>query len=242
MGSYFFLASLLPVIPPSLGGKLPAPFENISRLIRRNIEPDDAPLVDLSLLYIDTYNFEYFQKGWDIFVPGGTLNREQIAQGQELPFFMRAFLAENDQREGRRYIYDDLWERYFAHAYSLAAAMGCQFLVDYLSWEVRLRNGLVALRTKRTGEETLDHQLLHWMGSLDISLMLPDLNEELDPLLIERSLDEERLKRIYDCEGTNPFSRDTILAYLERFRIFSRWEGVNETYDVANIIQTEVRR
>ncbi len=236
MGSYYFLINLLPAMPSSLGDKLPAAFAETSLLVRRNIEPDDAPLVGLSLNFTDACNFEYWQKGWDVFIPGGMLSRDQIQQGRELPFFMKAFLAENDRRERRRYIYDDLWERYFAHAYSLASEMGCFFLADYLSWEIRLRNGLVALRTRKMGEEAQDHQILPWMGSLDMSSMLSDLNEERGPLLMERSLDEERLKRIYDYEGTDPFSRDAVLAYLERSRIFSRWEGVYECRGPENII------
>jgi len=236
MGSYFFLANLLPVIPSALGDKLSIPFADISFLIRRNIEQDDVPLVDLSLLFVDTCNFEFLQHGWDVFIPGGTLGRDRLRLGRDLPFFMQAFLTKNEQREHRRYIYDDLWERYFAHAYSLAAEMGCRFLVDYLSFEVRLRNGLVALRARRSGEDAQGYQILPWMGSLDLTLILSELDKEKGPLSVERLLDEKRLKRISDCEGVDPFSLDAILAFLERSRIFSRWDGVYEGFDPKNII------
>jgi len=57
-----------------------------------------------------------------------------------------------------------------------------------------------------------------------------------NPLKAEQFLDEERLKRIYHCEGSDPFSRDFILATLEKARIFSRWERINAIYPVRDII------
>lgn len=231
MGSYFFLVNLLPAIPSALGNRLSVPFAETAHLIRRNVEQNDAPLVDLSLLFIDTCNYEFLQQGWDLFIPGGTLSLDKLRAGRGLPFFIQAFLAKNEQRERRHYIYDDLWERYFAYAYSLAAEKGCKFLVDYLSFEVRLRNGLVALRDRRPGEDVRNYQVLPWMGSLDLALELSEINREKGPLSAEMFLDEKRLMRINDCEGTDPFSLDAVLAFLEKYRIFSRWDGVYRSFD-----------
>ncbi len=236
MGSYFFLANLLPPMPAELGDEFSVSFADISLIIKRNIEYDDVPLVDLSLMFVDTRNFESHLQGWDIFLPGGTLSRDQLSQERELPFFMRAFLAENERRERRGYVYDGLWERYFAYSYSLAAEMGCSFLVGYLSWEIRLRNSLAALRARGTGEDAQNYQMLPWVGSLNLTPILHELNPEKGPVSIEKFLDQERLKSIYEHEGVDPFSRNAILAYLERSRIFSRWYGVYESFDLENII------
>ncbi|HNS15260.1 MAG TPA: DUF2764 family protein [Syntrophorhabdaceae bacterium] len=236
MGKYYFLASVLPVMPADLGEKLPHPFAEIAGIIQRNIEPDDASLVQSILFSIDVANFEAIHQGRDIFIEGGTLAREEIESKRNLPLFMRNFLDEKDRGIRRSYIFDALWERYYAYSYSLAQEMGCRFLADYLAWEIGLRNQLVALRAKEKRTEAEDYILLPHVGGHDLTALIAHVKSQKNPLLAERALDEERLRQVFHCEGDDPFSLNAVLAALERARIFSRWEKMDLPCNIEDII------
>jgi hypothetical protein len=236
MARYYFLASSLPSMPSALGERLAMPFPEVCQLILRNIEPGDEPLVRACLLAIDTANAEFFLKGQDVFLTGGILAREEIEGKRGLPSFMKTFFEDRDRGVRRGYGYDNLWEGYYGYAYSLAGELNCRFLIDYLSWEIGLRNSLVGLRARVRGEEAEDYQVMVRAGGYDHSATISQLKMQQNPLNAEQFLDGERLKRIYHCEGPDPFSRDSILGSLERAKIYSRWEKLNSMYQVSDII------
>ncbi len=236
MARYYFLASCLPPMPLSLGEKISLSFEDICGLILRNIESADEPLVRCCLHAVDTANVEFYLQGQDVFLPGGILSREEIEARKHLPLFMKIFFEERDKGVRGLYGYDALWERYFAYAYSIAQELDCRFLTDYLSWEIGLRNALVELRARTQGKEAEDYQILAQIGKHEFSGTISQLKTQQNPLKAEQFLDEERLKRIYHCEGADPFSRDVILGTLEKARIFSRWEKLNSIYPIRDII------
>jgi hypothetical protein len=236
MAKYYFLASCLPSMPGTLGEKVPQPFEKICALILRNIEPADEPLVRCCLHAIDAANVEFYLQGQDVFMSGGILTREEIEAKKGLPLFLRSFLEERDKGIHRGYSYDALWVAYYSYAYSLAEEFGCRFLIDYLSWEIGLRNSLVDMRARARGDEAEDYQILFNVGGHDFSGILSQLKMQQNPLKVEQFLDEERLKRIYHCEGSDPFSRDVILGTLEKARIYGRWEKLNTIYPIRDII------
>ncbi|TFG35297.1 MAG: DUF2764 family protein [Nitrospirales bacterium] len=236
IGSYYFLARCFPPVPLSLGEKVPVSFSEICGLVLRNIEPGDEPLVRCSLMAVDTANTEYFLQGQDVFLPGGYLTREEIEGKRNLPSFLRAFFENRDRKVRRGYVYDDLWESYYGYAYSLAGELNCRFLMDYLSWEIGLRNSLVGLRARERAEEAEDYRILVQAGGHDFSSIISQLKTQQNPLSAERFLDEERLKQIFHCEGPDPFSRDAILGTMEKARIYSRWEKLNAVYNVRDLI------
>lgn len=236
MARYYFLVSCLPPMPLALGEKVPMSFEDISNLIFRNIEPVDEPLVRCCLQAIDTANIEYYLQGQDVFLPGGSLTREEIETKKHLPSFMKIFIEEKEKGVRRGYSYDSLWEKYYAYAYSLAEELNCRFLIDYLSWEVGLRNALAEIRARASGREAEDYQIKVRAGGHDFSGVISQLKMQQNPLKAEQFLDEERLRRIYHCEGADPFSRDVVLARLENARIYSRWEKLHTIYPVRDII------
>lgn len=236
MARYYFLSSSLPPMPIALGEKLALPFSEMCRLIMRNIESEDEPLVHSCLLAIDTANMVFFLQGQDIFLPGGSLTREEIEGKRHLPSFIKTFLEDGNQQGRRVYGYDNLWEAYYGYAFSLSMELNCRFLIDYLTWEIGLRNSLAGLRAKARGEDAEDYQIMVRAGGYDFSPIITQLKTLQNPLKAEQFLDEERLKRIYHCEGPDPFSRDTILGALERAKIYSRWEKLTSIYQVHDII------
>ena len=237
MGRYYFLVSLIPPLPTLLGEKLPLPCVEISRLVRRNIEPEDAPLVESLLLAIDVTNFENLHQGRPIFIEGSILTQEEIERKRNLPLFIQGFLEEKERGIRRPYIFDALWERYYMYAYTSAQEKDCRFLVDYLSWEIGLRNHLAMMRAKEQGSEVEDYLILPQAGYHDLSNFVTQVKSQKNPLMAERLIDEERLKTIFHCEGGDPFSINAVLALLARASLFSRWEKMTVPYEVHEILE-----
>ncbi len=235
MGRYYFLVSFIPPLPTVLGEKPPLPFTEISRIVRRNVEAEDIPLVECQLLAIDVVNFENLHQGRPLFLEGGSLTHEEIERKRNLPLFFHAFLEEKERGIRRPYLFDALWEKYYSYAFTLAQERDCRFLVDYLTWEIGLRNQLVIMRAKEKGVEAGDYLILPHAGYRDLSSLVSQVKSQKNPLMAERLIDEERLKAIFHCEGGDPFSIDAVLALLAKAYLFCRWEKMAIPYDIQEI-------
>jgi hypothetical protein len=235
MGAYYFLISLLPPLPAALGEKLNVSFPEISRIIRRHIQPQDDKLLRAQLSVIDAANWETIDQGMDFFLEGGTLTREEMENRQNLPDFIRIFVDEKERGIRNPYIYDRLWELCYASLLAQAEEEGCRYLIDYTVWEIELRNCLVAIRLRESEGNIADRAIMPGNRSFDFSALLSQLDDR-NPLESERIIDIERLKQIYHCEGADPFSLDSILASLARAAIYSRWERLQAPYDINNFL------
>jgi len=237
MGKYYCLVNLIPPMPTLLGEKLPLPFTEISRIVRSHIEPEDRPLVESQLLAIDVANVETLHQGRPLFIEGGILSPEALERKTDLPLFIQIFLEEKDRGVRRPYLFDALWEEYYKFSYRLAQERNCQFLVSYLSLEIGLRNHLAMMRAKERGIEGEDYLILPHLSSQDLSAIAGQVRSQKNPLMAERLIDEERLKAIFHCEGSDPFSVDAVLAILARASLFSRWEKMAIPYEVDAILE-----
>jgi len=236
MGAYYFLTCLLPPLPSTLGEKLSLPFSELSRMVRRHIQPADDALLKGHLSVIDAANFENLEQGRDLFLEGGALSREDLEARRNLPEFIREFLMEKERGIRRAHLHDRLWELCYGAILALAGSEGCRYLLDYIPWEIELRNRLVALRLRESGGNVDDHAILPGIRSADFTAMLSQLESQKTPLTAERYLDGERLKQIYHCQGNDPFSLDALLAFVSRAMIYGRWERLQEPYDMNNFL------
>ena len=236
MGAYYFLTCLLPPLPSTLGEKLSLPFSELSRMVRRHIQPADDALLKGHLSVIDAANFENLEQGRDLFLEGGALSREDLETRRNLPEFIREFLEEKERGIRRAHLHDRLWELCYGAILALAGSEGCRYLLDYIPWEIELRNRLVALRLRESGGNVDDHAILPGIRSADFTAMLSQLESQKTPLTAERYLDGERLKQIYHCQGNDPFSLDALLAFVSRAMIYDRWERLQEPYDMNNFL------
>lgn len=236
MGGYYFLTCLLPPLPSVLGEKLSVSFPEITRMVRRNIEASDAGLVQAQLSVYDAANWESFDQGREHFLEGGLLTREEIRARRNLPSFIRQFIAEKERSIRRPCIYDRLWELCYAAILSTAREAGCRYLIDYTSWEINLRNRLVAQRLRESDKNIADSTVLPGSAAFDFSSLLSQLDAQKNPLDAERVLDGERLKRMSSCAGSDPFSLDTILAFIAQAAVYERWEFMQAPYDMDNFL------
>ena len=100
MGTYYFLMCLLPSLPSAPGDKMPLPFAELSGTVRRHIQPDHDALLRSHLGVIDASNFENRKLGRSLFLEGGTVVREDLDAGRNLPEFIRMFQEEHDRGSG----------------------------------------------------------------------------------------------------------------------------------------------
>ncbi len=236
MADYYFLSCLLPPLPGTLGEKMPLPFSALSGIVRRNIHPADEALLTAHLWVIDTANWEQFDQGREIFTAGGNLSREEMEERRNLPFFIREFMEEKEKGVRRPHVHDRLWELCYRELLAEAERGGCRFLLDYIPWEIALRNRLSALRLRERGGGAEGHFVLPLTRSADLAELIAQLEGLKNPLEAERRLDGERLKRISQCQGIGPFSLDALLAFLARARIYGRWERMQEPYDMNRFL------
>ncbi len=232
MGQYYYLMTMLPPAPDALGEGMPLGFGEITALVKRNVLAEHAELVFAHLHAVDAFNWEQADQGRSLFREGGLLSREELAGAGRLPDFIGRFKEEQERGIHLEYPYDRLWELYYSYALDTAERFGSRFLVDFLGWEVDLRSGLLAERVREAGGNLDDHSILKTRRPRDLSDLLERLKAQRNPLQAERFLDEERLRRVYLCEGVHGFSIDALLAYITRMEIYSRWERMNEDLDV----------
>jgi hypothetical protein len=236
MGAYYFLSCLLPPLPSQLGDKLAVSFSEITRIVRRHIDPSDDSLLRALLSIIDAANWESIDQGRSLFLEGGTLNREEMEAKQNLPDFIWIFLDEKERGIRHAYIYNRLWELCYETLMARAEETGCRYLIDYTAWEIGLRNRLAALRIRDSEVNIADHAIMPGIRSFDFAALMAQLESQKNPLEAERIIDRERLKRIYHCRGIDSFSLDAVLAFLSSAMIYSRWEKMQASYDIHNFL------
>ena len=236
MGAYYFLACLLPPLPLELGEKLMLDYSETLGMIKRSINSKDEAILNAYLYSIDVANWEHDDQQRDIFIEGGVLTKEDIKSKNNFPQFLKDFIDEKERVGRRAYVYDRLWERYYTYLYELAQKKNSKFLLDYLPWEIDLRNHLTAIRAKESGKDPEAFTLLSNFSAADFSNMMTQVKGKKNPLLVEGYVDTERLKQIVHCEGNSPFAIDAILAYISRLMIYSRWERINAPYEFYDFL------
>jgi hypothetical protein len=211
-------------------------FSEIARMARRHVFPDDEALLRAQLSVIDAANWESLDHHWGDFLEGGTLSRQEMEGRLNLPVFINEFLAEKERGIRRIHIHDRLWELCYGALLRQAQRDGCRFLLDYIPWEIGLRNRLTGLRLKDQERSVAEHTVFPGIEYFDFTALLSQLEDRKNPLDAERFLDGERLRQIDHCRGSDPFSLDTLLAFLAAAMVYSRWERMQDPVDVKNFL------
>lgn len=236
MSQYFFLTSLLPPLPDTLGEKMPTTMAMIAGTIHRNVHSEHIELTRAHLHQIDSFNWEQMDQGRDLFLEGGILSRDELATNSELPGFIRTFREERERGIHRPCPYDRLWELYYETVWAAATRAECGFLTRYLSWEIGLRSALAHSRAREAGGNSDEHGILEPLAGGDFSNLISQLKSRKHPLDAERFLDAERLNQIHRREGIEPFSIDSVLAGFSRALIYARWERISADFDTENYL------
>jgi len=233
VGKYYYLMSLLPSLPETLGDPLPDGLDRLAQLARRNVEPGDSDLLELLLAQIDIVNYINQQTGRDIFLPGGSIMETDLKENRNLSPDIKEFLRQPEV--SRPFVYDRLWEIYLSRTLQKAEKLGNKFLKKYLPWEIQLRNALATMRAVQAGLEPSLYLARAGGEAYDLTPLLTVLKDCPGPLEAELYLDRERLKFVSACLDFDRFSLDALLGYLAQAMIFWRWENLKKPYDLNKI-------
>jgi hypothetical protein len=233
VGKYYYLMSLLPPLPESLGDQLPEGLDRLAQLARRNVEPDDSELLDLLLSQADILNYINHRTGRDVFMPGGFISQQDLEGNKNISQDIAEFLRQPEAN--RPYAYDRLWEIYLTRALQTAEKRDNVFLKKYLLWETQLRNALTILRAGQAGLEKSSYLVAVGVETYDMGPVISGLKECSGPLEAELFLNRERLKFAAGCLNYDRFSLDALLGYLTQAMIFWRWKNLNKPYDLNKI-------
>jgi hypothetical protein len=211
---------------------LAVPFAELSQMARRHVASSDEPLLAAQLSLIDAANYAQRLQGGDLFLAGGSLSREDLADGRNLPGFVRTFREEQERGIRRFHPPDRLWELAYGALLTAAQEARSAFLLSYVPWEIELRNRLAVQRLRDRAGGGEGRLVFPELQRFDFTALLAQLEGITNPLTLERTLDRERLRRIRHDQGTDPFSRDSLLAYLAGALLYERWQKMTEPYDM----------
>lgn len=243
MAEYFFLTTLLPDL--SLGSKPEIDFSEFATLLQNNLTPSDIRKTQVLRRYYDIQNIRSRQEGEE-FEKYGNFNSleldEAILTGTKLPGYVRSFL-EKYEKETKNH-FDELFQTYFDEEIQNQSGT----LKKILKLKRNMRLVLAALRAKKMNRDVASNFKLE---NPDEPLVLdildqkdakqyepPEEYQDLKVLFMEyQDRPQELHKALYNYTfekmdswvGTNPFSIDAILVYLEKLIMVEKWLTLDST-------------
>jgi len=218
------LMTLLPALPEK-PETLPIPLEEVLEHVEDSLSGADWRGADALLQFLDCRNIEDVLLERDRFDVRAPRSREHIDAVVELPGYMQEFIE--TWRAGSmsgNYPMQELWRGYYRNLFQTAHSIGSKFLEEWATWDVSLRNLLAETRAEAAGLDSEEHMMERPHGDPNHEDLLMRLREASDPMARQRYLDEARLETIEMLRGTDPFSLDTVLAYLSACLILERWD------------------
>jgi hypothetical protein len=129
---------------------------------------------------------------------------------------------------------DLLWERYFRYAHQLGRSRSSRFLVQWVEFEVALRNALAAARARRLGLDESHYQVAANLAHSDedLSPLLGEWEAAATPLAGLRVVIRARWSWLDRHDAWFSFSVDELLAYAARVMLLEQWRRTEEKEDV----------
>lgn len=236
---YYRLMSALPALPLA-PEKPPISLAEVVGLLREELIPADLQLAQAIAMFVDMGNIESRLTGRGApFDSRGLFPEEQLnsTPGTELPEFASELLRK--QEEGALQpaaAIAALWQAYFGHMLELAETSRCNFMKEYVAFELPLRNALYRLRADKLGLDAATQRLDEPSGGAHHDDLVSRLNEEPDAVARERLLDTARLRAFDAVSGTDPFSIDAVLCYLASALVLDRWD-LPRTADAKQLLE-----
>lgn len=244
MGTYFFLASLLPDLQighiPSLG------YAEFKDLLKESLTSDDWKKVTQLLRLIDIENMQALWTGEPL-DKHGNCNKEELEQaiqdqiwpnGQQMQSEVVNFLNKYATNKERLEHFPLLMSRFLKHSTEKSSG----FLRKYFEFEKELRLVLIGFRAKLLHrdvsvelqyEDAGDPLVAQILAQKDAKIYEPPFDyAELKPsfeayrafpLELHKFLNEYKFQKIDLFNSDKLFSIDRILGYLEQLIIVERW-------------------
>jgi hypothetical protein len=120
---------------------------------------------------------------------------------------------------------DLLWETYFRYAHALGRSERSRFLVQWVEFEIALRNALATARARRLGLVEGDYLVAADLaaGDEDASAVVDEWAAAPTPLAGLRAVIRGRWSWVHHHDGWFTFSVDELLAYAVRVMLLEQW-------------------
>lgn len=208
--------------------KPPIGLKEVVGLLREELVPRDLQLAEALAMSVDMGNLEARVAGRSApYDSRGLYAEEQISSrvGGELPDFALDVLRRAEEGAlGPGAAIAALWQSYYSYLLDVAESARCRFLIEYVGFELPLRNALYRMRAEKLGLDSLAQRLDEPSGGVIPDELINRLSEEPDPMARERLLDTARLESFDTFAGTDPFSIDAALSYLASALVLDRWD------------------
>lgn len=239
MANYYFLTTLLPEL--QIGVEPDIDFAELNRLMKENLKPKDYALTRVIRRYYDIENMRALWQGEEHDRYGNLAVQdleEALLYPELLPPYARGFLETYPHKAERLRYFAALVADYFR----AESAAGAGFVKAYLQFERQLRLIQAAFRAKHlprdlkgelqfeSPEEDFIEQLL---AQADAKMFSPPEGYEPltaifaeyaeAPLELYGALLEFQFQKIDSFVGPDPFSIDTILAYMVKLILLEKW-------------------
>ncbi len=219
-GDFYYYLATLPT-PGELGSAPPvSPTQLLElvagqRVLRQSLE--------VLFLRDDLLQRESFLAGELTEVRPVVLTPAQARNEAPLPVYLA---RKADDRPTRTVPVDDLWERYYRQATSVARESRGAFLAAWVGREVAVRNALVAARAERLGLEAKDYLVAADLADAEEepSDLISEWASAQDPLAGTRVLIRAEWAWVARHAGWFTFNLDEIVAYAAQLILLERWQ------------------
>jgi Protein of unknown function (DUF2764) len=155
------------------------------------------------------------------------LTESQVRNEQPVP----EYLIRQESERSAKIPADALWAGYYRYADYMANNFKCRFLVDWLAYEVALRNALASARARALNLTPEDYLVVTELADreIDFTALLNEWTAALTPLEGLKILDHARWHWLQENDGWFTFQRDELLAYAAKLMLLHRWHRLRDT-------------
>ncbi|MFP3937359.1 MAG: DUF2764 family protein [Phycisphaerae bacterium] len=227
-GDNFYLLSSLPAL--NRLGDTP-PLTEAGLLEKVSGSPGPRRLIETLMLSDDLLQREAMLSGELEEVSPAVLSAAQARNDEPLP----DYLTPQEQAEGEspRAATDALWDRYFRWAAEVANREGSRFLLDWVGYEVALRNALAGERARALGLEPGPYMVARDLAdeTVDLDEAISQFSSAENPLAAMKALDEARWAWLNENEPYYSFADDELAAYAAKLMLMYRWHRLSGDSD-----------
>jgi len=182
--------------------------------------PGAEDLVETLLLSDDLIQRQAILAGEIERVDPTILTTEQLTDEEPLP----EYLAPPSEGAPRRIAGDSVWAAYFLHAMDVAERQNCEFLANWVGFEVAMRNALTEARAKSLGLDPNEYFVEPQLGSsIGFTATISEWSAAANPLAGLKVLDRARWDWLERNDKAYSFEDDEIAAYAAKLMLLHRW-------------------
>jgi len=161
------------------------------------------------------------------------LTLQQVRGETPLPEGLEETWADTDQTSVLEI--DLLWERYFRYAHQVGRSHDSRFLVNWVGFEIALRNALAVARARHLGLDESGYLVAADLADSDedLSAALSQWEAAPTPLAGLRAVIRLRWSWLDRHDSWFTFSVDELLAYAARVMLLEQWLRTEENEQVT---------